>query len=191
MTEHSLPSPIVEVPESVADLPTSLEELALPSLFLFPTTHHQTSESRRGSQTQSLTGIMPFYGGLPPPSERLTNPRRGSVTGSYTLPVPPDWYRRSGKQLITTGVLPWPGRDAPVGDKKNIIAQKQCKAITTSMMTTSSLKGTVSSQKIEKYLALNSVIKNLKKSPLRNGGRTFPIYSAMNLVTSVIYCKLS
>ena len=52
MTEHSLPSPIVEVPESVADLPTSLEELALPSLFLFPTTHHQTSESRRGSQTQ-------------------------------------------------------------------------------------------------------------------------------------------
>ena len=146
MTEHSLPSPIVEVPESVADLPTSLEELALPSLFLFPTTHHQTSESRRGSQTQSLSGIMPFYGGLPPPSERLTNPRRGSVTGSYTLPVPPDWYRRSGKQLITTGVLPWPGRDAPVGDKKNIIAQKQCKAITTSMMTTSSLKGTVSSK---------------------------------------------
>ena len=146
MTEHSLPSPIVEVPESVADLPTSLEELALPSLFLFPTTHHQTSESRRGSQTQSLSGIMPFYGGLPPPSERLTNPRRGSVTGSYTLPVPPDWYRRSGKQLITTGVLPWPGRDVPVGDKKNIIAQKQCKAITTSMMTTSSLKGTVSSK---------------------------------------------
>ena len=145
MTEHSLPSPIVEVPESVADLPTSLEELALPSLLLFPTTHHQTSESRRGSQ-QSLTGIMPFYGGLPPPSERLTNPRRGSVTGSYTLPVPPDWYRRSGKQLITTGVLPWPGRDAPVGDKKNIIAQKQYKAITTSMMTTSSLKGTVSSK---------------------------------------------
>ena len=48
MTEHSLPSPIVEVPESVADLPTSLEELALPSLFLFPTTQHQTSESRRG-----------------------------------------------------------------------------------------------------------------------------------------------
>ena len=148
MTEHSLPSPIVEVPESVADLPTSPEELAvkaLPSFFLFPTTHHQTSESRRGSQ-HSLTGIMPFYGGLPPPSERLTNPRRGSVTGSYTLPVPPEWYRRSGKQLITTGVLPWPGRDAPVGDKKNIIAQKQCKAITTSMMTTSSMKGTVSSK---------------------------------------------
>ena len=191
MTEHNLPSPIVEVPESVADSPTSLEELALPSLFLFPTTHHQTSESRRGSQTQSLSGIMPFYGGLPPPSERLTNPRRGSVTGSYTLPVPPDWYRRSGKQLITTGVLPWPGRDAPVGDKKNIIAQKQCKAITTSMMNTSSLKGTVSYKNRKIFGPKFGLIKTLKKSPLRNGGRTFPIYSAMNLVTSVTYCKLS
>ena len=32
------------------------------------------------------------FGGLQPP-EPLINPRRGSATGSYGLPVPPEWLR--------------------------------------------------------------------------------------------------
>lgn len=81
---------------------------------------------------------MPFYGGLPPPnSEHLTNPRRGSVTGSYTLPVPPDWYRRSGTKLISTGLFPWSGRDSPIGVKKHFTTERTCKAITTATVTSS------------------------------------------------------
>jgi hypothetical protein len=62
MTEHGLPSPIVEVPEGLGDSPTSPESVksirSTPPFFLFP-----SPESRRGSQ-QSLTGMMPIYGGL-------------------------------------------------------------------------------------------------------------------------------
>ena len=36
--------------------------------------------------------------GLPPP-EPSTNPRRGSATGSYGLPVPPDWARAKVKDV--------------------------------------------------------------------------------------------
>ena len=137
MTDHCLPSPIVEVPENVPESP------AIPPFFLFPTQDRpqQSSESRRGSQ-QSLTGggVMPFYGGLPPPnSEHLTNPRRGSVTGSYTLPVPPDWYRRSGTKLISTGLFPWSGRDSPIGVKKHFTTDRTCKAITTATRPTSTV----------------------------------------------------
>ena len=66
MTEHGLPSPIVEVPEGVGDSPTSPESVksvkSMPPFFLFPTSPQLSSESPRGSQ-QSLTGIMPIYGG--------------------------------------------------------------------------------------------------------------------------------
>ena len=63
MTEHGLPSPIVEVPEGLSDSPTQTPESvksikSIPPFFLFP-----NPESRRGSQ-QSLTGVMPIYGGL-------------------------------------------------------------------------------------------------------------------------------
>ena len=158
MTDHGLPSPIVEVPENV----TESQSLSpgIPPFFLFPTQqdrpHHQSSESRRGSQ-QSLTGggVMPFYGGLPPPnSEHLTNPRRGSVTGSYTLPVPPDWYRRSGTKLISTGLFPWSGRDSPIGVKKHFTTERTCKAITTATVTSSRQTIRVSTSR-EKYLQIN------------------------------------
>ena len=33
-----------------------------------------------------------YYGGLPPEGPTF-NPRKGSCTGSYALPVPPDWLR--------------------------------------------------------------------------------------------------
>ena len=36
--------------------------------------------------------IGKFYGGLPPEGPTI-NPRRGSTTGSYALPVPPEWLR--------------------------------------------------------------------------------------------------
>jgi len=39
-----------------------------------------------------LFNIILGFGGLPPP-EPLINPRRGSATGSYGLPVPPEWLR--------------------------------------------------------------------------------------------------
>ena len=51
--------------------------------------------SRRGSQGsyQGGTAVSPgLYGGLPPVEPTL-NPRRGSATGSFGLPVPPDWLR--------------------------------------------------------------------------------------------------
>ena len=33
-----------------------------------------------------------YYGGLPPEGP-TSNPRKGSCTGSYALPVPPEWLR--------------------------------------------------------------------------------------------------
>ena len=51
-------------------------------------------------------GISGHYGGLPP-LEPALNPRRGSATGSFGLPVPPDWIRRHG--ALTRGVSPGGG----------------------------------------------------------------------------------
>ena len=48
--------------------------------------------SRRGS-AQSITGGQHVFGAGLPPTEPHSNPRRGSATGSYGLPVPPDWIR--------------------------------------------------------------------------------------------------
>ena len=74
--------------------------------------------SRRGSN-HSLTGNASMYGGLPP-LEPQSNPRRGSATGSYGLPVPPDWMRahsekvRSGRATYTPPLgLSSAGRDSP------------------------------------------------------------------------------
>ena len=36
--------------------------------------------------------LGPSYGGLPPEGPTF-NPRKGSCTGSYALPVPPQWLR--------------------------------------------------------------------------------------------------
>ena len=43
-----------------------------------------------------------MYGGLPPDLPP-TNPRRGSATGSYGLPCPPEWMRR-GRDSPTTSI---------------------------------------------------------------------------------------
>ena len=39
------------------------------------------------------------YGGLPPEGP-TKNPRKGSCTGSYALPVPPEWLRSQKYELI-------------------------------------------------------------------------------------------
>ena len=98
--ELNLPSPIAEVSESAVDSPQLLPANSSPLIF-FPSTapagHLPVGpqlwatpspiESRRGSQQTA------GYGGLPPPTGLLSNPRRGSATGSYGLPVPPEWMR--------------------------------------------------------------------------------------------------
>ena len=40
----------------------------------------------------SFAVLGKYYGGLPPEGPTF-NPRKGSCTGSYALPVPPDWLR--------------------------------------------------------------------------------------------------
>ena len=57
-------------------------------------------DSRRGSN-QSTGQAM--YGGLPP-LEPSSNPRRGSATGSYGLPVPPDWIRAHTADKVRGGL---------------------------------------------------------------------------------------
>lgn len=54
---------------------------------------------------------VPPGSGLPP-SEPVSNPRRGSTTGSFGLPVPPDWVRAQNERKISrsgTGGAPFEG----------------------------------------------------------------------------------
>ena len=116
VNEFSVPSPIVEVSESTPGSPKGVFPFPVPvqtsvttSAMGGGTTGTTTSSSvgvnppllvgleRRGSapdsrrdSNQSIGQAM--YGGLPP-LEPSSNPRRGSATGSYGLPVPPDWIR--------------------------------------------------------------------------------------------------
>ena len=72
-------------------------------------------QDRRGSHGSQLLQLQLRHGGSGsgglPPLEPVYNPRRGSATGSFGLPVPPDWVRaqaadqqsRRGSKGITTG----------------------------------------------------------------------------------------
>ena len=116
VNEFSVPSPIVEVSESTPGSPKGVFPFPVPvqtsvttSAMGGGTTGTTTSSSvgvnppllvgleRRGSAPDSRRGSnqsigQAMYGGLPP-LEPSSNPRRGSATGSYGLPVPPDWIR--------------------------------------------------------------------------------------------------
>lgn len=85
--------------------------------------------SRRGSQSSQGGGVPThhsispssgMYGGLPP-VEPMLNPRRGSATGSFGLPVPPDWVKahggqdfRRGSAYKTSPLVGGGDRDSPV-----------------------------------------------------------------------------
>ena len=68
---------------------TSSSSVVNPPLLVGLERRGSAPDSRRGSN-HSIGQAM--YGGLPP-LEPSSNPRRGSATGSYGLPVPPDWIR--------------------------------------------------------------------------------------------------
>ncbi len=49
-------------------------------------------------------------------AEPLINPRRGSATGSYGLPVPPEWLRSQAEgRRGSRPAAATPGRDSPTG----------------------------------------------------------------------------
>ena len=133
--EYNLPSPIAEVAESLLDSPIIVnhhhqhqeeQQFFPPSAPALSPTSHPGGEgltrsfpnSRRGSQHSMTSGVVAGgYGGLPPP-EPLHNPRRSSVTGSYSLPCPPDWlrshaedFRRRNNSSKISGST---GRDSPI-----------------------------------------------------------------------------
>ncbi len=96
-SDFNLPSPIAEAGESTAASPAPhpppfpLSQLS-PLLFGVGGRRGSAPDSRRGS-TNSISGSgTGVFGGLPPPEPQI-NPRRGSATGSYGLPVPPEWLR--------------------------------------------------------------------------------------------------
>jgi hypothetical protein len=98
-TDFNLPSPIAEGAESPSKSPTQTffppsapppNSASQLSPIIFGVRRGSAPDSRRGSQS-SITGTS-GYGGLPPPEPQI-NPRRGSATGSYGLPVPPEWIR--------------------------------------------------------------------------------------------------
>ena len=134
---NNLPSPIVEVAESVNGSPPRHHQTiffppSAPSPYSPPPlTPCLPPEERRGSAPESRRGSqhsMTGYGGLPP-SGPHHNPRRGSATGSYGIPVPPEWLRthsesrRLGPRLHSSSSwLPLQGRDSPT---QRIEAKKQ------------------------------------------------------------------
>ena len=94
--EYNPPSPIAEVAESIS---SSDESPAPPTGTQSATPQSPTSSGgqplnpQAWATTDARSGSSPTigHGGLPPPSAPQFNPRRGSCTGSYGLPVPPDW----------------------------------------------------------------------------------------------------
>ena len=133
--EYNLPSPIAEVAESLLDSPIIVnhhhqhqeeQQFFPPSAPALSPTSHPGGEgltrsfpnSRRGSQHSMTSGVVAGgYGGLPPP-EPLHNPRRSSVTGSYSLPCPPDWLRSHAEDFRrrnnSSKISGSSGRDSPI-----------------------------------------------------------------------------
>lgn len=108
--EYSLPSPIAEEDDDIP--PDFFPTAPLSDSDLSPV---RDSGSRRGSQN-SMTG---YYGGLPPLDQ--SNPRRGSATGSYGIPVPPDWMRNRNVVTSKSGsLLGLSGRDSPTWAEKRL-----------------------------------------------------------------------
>ena len=128
VNEFSVPSPIVEVsectpgsPKGVFPFPVPVQTSVTTSAMGGGTTGTTTSSSsvgmnppllvgleRRGSAPDSRRGSnqsigQAMYGGLPP-LEPSSNPRRGSATGSYGLPVPPDWIRAHAADKVRGGL---------------------------------------------------------------------------------------
>ncbi|XP_059094328.1 band 7 protein CG42540-like isoform X1 [Tigriopus californicus] len=57
---------------------------------------------KRGSCVVGDRRVSPIPPGSGlPPAEPLANPRRGSTTGSFGLPVPPDWVRAQNERKIS------------------------------------------------------------------------------------------
>lgn len=113
--DYSLPSPIAEEDD---DIPSS-DFFPTAPLFDSDISPVRDSGSRRGSQN-SMTG---YYGGLPPLDQ--SNPRRGSATGSYGIPVPPDWLRNRNVVATKSGSLlglsgSGGGRDSPTPAEKRL-----------------------------------------------------------------------
>ncbi len=133
-TEYlNLPSPIAEGSESLFSYSPSpfLSPPLLNSAFFPPSAPPASTSaphSRRSSQHS-----MPGFGGLPP--ENQPNPRRGSATGSYGLPVPPDWLRsrlnNPGSKMVLSG------RDSPVERKSKKISRPFLAAAAVSTLTKS------------------------------------------------------
>jgi len=84
-------------------------------------------DKKHGLGKFHLCKFFTGYGGLPP-AEPPLNPRRGSATGSYGLPVPPEWLRaqaenrRSSRAPIipSSSLVGISGRDSPTMLEKRL-----------------------------------------------------------------------
>ena len=84
LNNHLPPSPIAEAVEAESSIWEEDEGQLQPSAPILPVISQEGATLGSNPDMAGVSG----YGGLPP-SEPLPNPRRSSVTGSYSLPCPP------------------------------------------------------------------------------------------------------
>ncbi len=113
--EYNLPSPIAEEMDSPESGDQPLPPLARPAAALAafsarsvslsgPLRRVSTAAAALGDPVDHRRGSYHLAGGgagLPPIEPPSGNPRRGSVTGSFGLPVPPEWLRAQQQQEPT------------------------------------------------------------------------------------------